>query len=513
MIKILFWSSIILVITGIITAFIFYFGLTSFIPFVFIGALLSISVLVYSKVKHELKYNKKIINYFNSVFLTAIILSIVVAVNLLGIKYNIRWDFTEYRQDTLLPQSLTVIKKLKQPLKISIFDRQLDPNLENLLKKYRRANSKLQYQLVNPEREIGLAQQYGVRSLGEIYLQYGNKKQKLNLDRQTEEIITEAELTNNIEQIKRDRTINIYLLQGHGEADSRSVDRGIAQVVARLEKEGNVVSRLNLASSGTIPKNADLIVIAGATRKLLNAEVVSLQTYLSTGGNLLLLLSPNTNIGIASLLEEWGVELDNRLVIDGSGSGRMMGFGPGVAIVNQYGTHPITASFGNGISIFPESRPLKIIDKTEIKATPLAITSQKTWAESNLKNEEITFDAAKDLPGPLHIAIALKKERLSNSHMVIFGSSTFATNGWFEQQLNSDLLLNSIAWLVQKEGASLVIQPRESANRRINLSPSQIWAIDCLALFIFPCLPLIVAVFVWYKRRFYRLDNRADNRN
>ena len=507
MIKNFFGEGVIIKSTVALVAFILPSGLISFLLFVFIGVLLLFFISIYLNTKHNFKYKRLVTNNLGSAFFTLIILAIVVAVNLLGVKHNITWDFTEYQFDTLSPQSQTVIKKLTQPITISVFDRQLDSNLENLLEKYRRANSQLRYRLVNPEREIALAQQYGVQSLGEIYLQYGDKKQKLNIDRQTEEIINETQLTNSIEQIQRDRVIHIYLLQGHGEVDSRSVGRGIAQVVARLEKEGNVVAGLNLASSGTIPEDADLIVIAGATRKLLNAEVVSLQTYLSNGGNLLLLLSPNTDIGIASLLQEWGIKLDNRLVIDGSGSGRMMGFGPGVAIVNQYGTHPITASFGNGISIFPESRPLKVMDKTDIKASPLAITSPKTWAESDLKKEEITFDATKDLPGPLYIAIALEKERLANSHMVIFGSSTFATNGWFEQQLNSDLLLNSVAWLVQKEGVGLVIQPRESTNRRINLSLIQIGLINHLALFILPALPIIAAIFIWYKRRFPRTDN------
>ena len=471
------------------------------ILFILIGILLLIYGFFYLGNNHNLKHNKITNNNLNSLVLTIIILLIVGIVNVLGIVYNIRWDFSENQLHTLSSQSQAVVEELDRPLKILIFDRQIDSSLETLLEKYRRANSQFQFQLVNPEQELELTRQYEVHSLGEIYLQYGDKKQKLNTSSQKSEIITETQLTNSIEQIKRDRITHIYLLQGHGEADNRSVERGIAQIVSRLEEKGSIVSELNLASSGIIPDDADLIVIAGAIRKLLSAEVASLQTYLSTGGNLLLLLSPNIDLGITPLLQEWGVELDNRLVVDGSGSAKIMGFGPGVAIVNDYGNHPITTSFGNGISIFPESRPLKIVEKTGIETTPLVITSKKTWAESDLKNEEITFDSTEDLSGPLNIAIALKREQPVISRMVVFGSSTFATNGWFEQQLNRDLLLNSIDWLTKKERSILAIQSSESANRRINLSYAQIRLINWLALSIVPVLPSIVAIFIWYKRR------------
>ena len=495
----LFFLGVFILFTQIFAAFLS-IPLIIYTLFIFIGILFIFSFFYLNK-KTKLKRNKITKNNFNSLIFTVIVVSVVGVVNILGVIYNKKWDFTENRLHTLSSQSQAVVKELDRPLKILIFDRQIDPSLKTLLEKYRRVSSQFQFQLINPKQELELARQYEVQSLGEVYLQYGDKRKKLNTSNQRNKITTEIQLTNSIEQIKRDRVTHIYLLQGHGESNNRSVERGIAQIISRLEEKGNIVSELNLASTGTIPNNADLIIIAGAIRKLLSAEVASLQTYLSTGGSLLLLLSPNIDIGITPLLQEWGVELDNRLVVDGSGSGKMMGFGPGVVIVNNYGNHPITASFGNGISIFPESRPLKINEKTEVETTSLAITNEKTWAESDLKNEEITFDSTKDLSGPLSIAIALKREQPVSSRMVIFGSSTFATNGWFEQQLNSNLLIDSINWLIDKKQSILAIKPRESANRRIDLSLTQIKLINWLALLIFPILSLIIAIFFWYQRR------------
>ncbi len=433
---------------------------------------------------------------------TTIVLIIIVMLNWLSISYSKRWDFTENKLYTLSQQSQLIVSKLEKPLEVLVFDRNNNSELENLLQNYRRYSNQFQFKFIDPEQEIGLAQQFGVQSLGEVYLKYGDKRQKLDtVNAAVGETLTETSLTNVIEKIKRDRPINIYFLQGHGEAPLDLVEGGLAQAVTNLEDKGNRIQPLNLASSGTMPDDANLIIIAGATRKLLLAEVSALQQYLTAGGGLLLLLSPNIDIGITPILQNWGIELDERLIVDGSGAGQVMGFGPGVAIVNRYGEHPITASFRNGISLFPEARPIKTVAKAGIVSTPLAITSQQTWAESDLQGEQITFDPDQDTLGPLNIAIASSHEQSKTSRLVVFGSTTFATNGWFEQQLNGDLLLNSISWLVGEDQDTLSIRPKEAANRRIVLSSLQTGIISWLALRIMPFIALVTGVYLWWQRR------------
>ncbi|MEL6786534.1 MAG: Gldg family protein [Cyanobacteria bacterium J06607_15] len=433
---------------------------------------------------------------------TAIVLLMVGTINWAGVSYGKRWDFTENQVFTLSEQSQTIVASLERPLEVLIFDRNTNSELEQLLQNYRRYSDRFQFRFVNPEQEIGLAQQYGIQSLGEIYLNYGDKQQKIEVGNVAAgETLTETKLTNGIERIKRDRPINIYFLQGHGEASLDLVEGGLAQAVSNLEDRGNTVQVLNLATTGKIPDDTNLITIAGATRKLLAAEVSTLQQYLRAGGSLLLLLSPNTDIGITPILQNWGLELDNRLVVDGSGAGNVMGFGPAVAIVNDYGEHPITNSFRNGISLFPETRPLKVVEKSEISSVAIARTTPQTWAESDLRQEQITFDVNRDLSGPLNVAIASIREQPNPARLVAFGSTTFATNGWFEQQLNGDILLNSINWLVGEDRDTLSLRPQEVANRRINLGSLQTNLISWLALRIMPFAALVTGVYLWWKRR------------
>ncbi len=441
-------------------------------------------------------------SFTNAVIATAAIIVILGMINFMAIRSGLRWDLTENKIYTLAPQSQSIVANLDQPLKVWVFERHPNIITEKLLENYRRYSPNFQFKFVDPEVEIGLAEKFKAQSLGEIYLEYGDKRQRINLQSTALGAnLTESQLTNAIEKIKRGRTATIYFLQGHGESPLEPVEGGLSQATKSLEDRGYIVKTLNLATSAKIPDDAEAIVIAGATRKLFPAEAQSLQQYLDLGGRLLLMLAPNTDIGLTSLLQAWGVELDDRLIIDPLKAANILNLGPAAPIIDSYGDHPITQSFGNGISIFPESRPLKLSDRAIITQTPLVVTNEQTWAESNLTTEEIGFDPQTDLPGPLNIAIALNRTQPKRSRLVIFGSATFATNGWFEQQLNGDLFLNSLNWLIGEDKETLAIRPKEATNRRLNITPVQAALIVWLASIVVPLLALIVAGILWWKRR------------
>ena len=125
---------------------------------------------------------------------TTIVLIIIVMLNWLSISYSKRWDFTENKLYTLSQQSQLIVSKLEKPLEVLVFDRNNNSELENLLQNYRRYSNQFQFKFIDPEQEIGLAQQFGVQSLGEVYLKYGDKRQKLDTSTLRGEL-TETSLT------------------------------------------------------------------------------------------------------------------------------------------------------------------------------------------------------------------------------------------------------------------------------------------------------------------------------
>ena len=436
----------------------------------------------------------------NALVATLSILIILALVNFLSLRYSYRLDLTENQLFTLAPQSQKIVKELPKSLKVWYFTREPNAEDKKLLKNYSRLGNNFKFEFIDPQINIGLAEKFQVQYNDSIYLEYGDKIQLVQtLGRG--ETLTEATLTNAIEKIQQDISLSAYFLQGHGEPALDNSEGGLGEAVNRLTEKNYTVQTLNLATTSKIPDNANLIIIAGPERSLLPGEISALKQYLDKGGKLLILLNPNTNSGLESLLKEWGIELDDRLVIDASGSGNLLGFGAATPIITNYGDHPITQDFRNGISIYPLSRRIITNNVEGISQSPILITNDNTWAESDIESQELTFDPKTDVQGPLNIGVAASKNSPSESRLVVIGSATFATNGWLRQQLNGDVFLNSVNWLVNKDKSILSISPKEPTNRRINLSLMQATIIAWTALLIMPLLGLTAAGLIWWKSR------------
>ncbi len=437
----------------------------------------------------------------NAIIATLAVFLILGLINFIAVRSDAKIDLTENQILTLADQSQEIVQNLDEPLTVYIFDRVPNPRDRDLLDKYSRYSTNFDYRYVNPEQEIGIAQEFGVQSLGEVYLQYQDKKPQVQTINQLEGL-SEIRLTNAIQQVQTDRTAQIYFLQGHGEAELNEVEGGMSEAVSSLREKGNEVSPLNLAEAAAFPETADVIVLASPQRPLFPEEVVALQDYLNEGGNLLLLLDPNSNTGLDPILEEWGVNLTDYVVIDGSGSGNVIGLGPATPVITNYGEHPITRNFANSISFYPLAQPIKNREVDGIEATPLAITNQQSWGEGDIEADDVEFNPGTDIEGPLNIAMAFQRtDKEAKSRLVVFGNSTFATDGWFGQQLNSDIFLNSIGWLSQDEEQLLSIRPREPKDRRIMMNARLAMGLTWSALLIVPLLGLIAAMVVWWRRR------------
>ncbi len=345
----------------------------------------------------------------NALVATVSVLVILGLINFLGTRYHARVDFTETKLFTLAPQSRKLVRSLLVPTKIWVFDVNQDPVDRDLLENYRRQNSKFNFEYVDPQARPGLSRKFGVKDYGEVYLESGNKRQLVQVVG-PQERLSEVKLTNRLQQITSLNSAKVYFLQGHGEHQLSAGEEGaISEAVKALNDKGYTTSALNLAEQSSVPQDATVVVVAGPVRSLFESEVQALQDYLNRGGNLLLMIDPNTNPKLESLLAQWGVKLDNRLAVDISGSVEL---GPAAPLVTQYGKHPITKDFGNGISFYPLAQPIDTTPIPGIQATPLLLTKAypNSWAESDQQSENLQFNPESDRKGPLTLGVALTKK-------------------------------------------------------------------------------------------------------
>ncbi|MEH2059100.1 MAG: Gldg family protein [Nostoc sp.] len=522
----------------------------------------------------------------NALVATLAVLAILGLINFLGTRYHLRADLTEAQLFTLAPQSQQLVSLLPQPVKVWVFDINQNPQDRELLENYQRQSSKFKYEYIDPQARPGLAEKFGVKDYGEVYLESGDKRQLVQTVNENQRL-SEVRLTSRLQQLTNSTTAKVYLLQGHGERQLSAGKGAISQAVQGLGDKNFTTAPLNLAETSKVPQDAAVVIVAGPKRELFEGEVKALQEYLNRGGNLLLMIDPNTDPKLDSLLQEWGVRLDNRLAVDVSGES-VVGLGPAAPVVTEYGQHPITKDFGNGNSFYPIARPLEITSVPGVEATPLLRTKPypKSWGESDLQSEKLEFNAGKDLKGPLILGVALSRKQVAKStstpqasptpspttqsktsatpspspktpqalpspttqsktsatpspspktpqvlpspttqsktsptpsspptssspssqtstesRLVVFGNSSFATDGLFQQQLNGDVFLNSVTWLSQQDQQPLSIRPKEPKNRRITLTTTQANLLILSSLLVLPLIGFAAAVIIWWKRR------------
>ncbi len=440
----------------------------------------------------------------NALIATVSVLVIIALINFLAVRYSYRVDLTENKILSLSPQSQEIVNALPKKLKVWIFTREANDFDRELLENYSRYSNNFSFEFVDPEINIELAQKFQIKSLGEVYLEYGEKR-NLVTTLGLGQTLSEITLTNAIETIKKEKFTYIYILQGHGELPLDETEEGLSQAINNLKAKGNIIESLNLATSPNIPENTNLIIIPGPQKQLFPGEIEALKKYLDAGNSLMLMLDPDTNSGLEPLLNDWGITLDNRLLIDASGIGNAIGLGPATIIITEYGDHPITKDFANNISVYPISRRIEVKPTPTTEVFKLLITNPQTWAESDLTEQEVSFNQDSDISGPLDLGVALTKrnEQDSNqiSRLIVIGNSGFASNSWLGQQFNKDFFINSVNWLTKNDDSTLSISPKEPKNRRINLSPIQSLIITLMAVVIMPFLALTTAGIIWWKRR------------
>ena len=143
-------------------------------------------------------------------------IGVLVAVNYLSGRYHRQFDLTAQNAFSLSPQSITVIKELKQPVKLYGFvEGGRSVVLQALYQEYAYQSPLITYQLVDPTRHPELAERYKVSVMNTTHIQYGGEGGSgTNVSDTTEQAIT-----NGIVKVTKTSEKTVCYLTGEGEDD------------------------------------------------------------------------------------------------------------------------------------------------------------------------------------------------------------------------------------------------------------------------------------------------------
>ncbi len=440
----------------------------------------------------------------NSFILLIAFIGILIVINIIVYQNPFQMDFTEDKQHTLAPETISTLKAL--PSKVEAFAfytvNSSQTDAQKLLQDIKTAsNGKFDYQFVDPEANPAKAQQYQVTRDATIVLVLGSQKESITS-------ASEQELTNALVRLMNPGQRSIYFLIGHGEGDIQaSGQESYTQVQSVLTSKNYDVKTLNLRAQNQVPADAKAVVIAGPTQVIPAEEISLLQDYLAKGGALIVLEKPSVLMEPSTtpdplldfLNKDWGITLNNDLVIDPNITPPIIA----VADTKNYASHPIMDQLQNKTLIFPYARSLVVSTVANVTSTELVKTIDNAWGESDftaLQNNQIIFDPSKDFKGPLTIGVAAENSS-NKSRLVVFGDADFANDTSFSQYANSDLIINSIDWAAGQE-SMINLTTKAPITRSMNLisSPLRV-ALTITFVFVLPALILAGGIISWLMRR------------
>ena len=456
--------------------------------------------------------------YGSSALMISVLIVALGAVNFIAAKRSKTWDLTHKQIHSLAPQTIQSLKALKQPVHVLAFlgatHAEARDEVEPVLRRYAEASERFTYEFKDPFKSPDLVAKYGLHE-GQlpIILTQGSGAEEthsgLGADSLTEESLTRA-----LVRLNTIGTQKVYFVVGHGEwtlsareskgADDLANFTSAFRFKSALAPEGYSPEQLNLAESRNIPKDASLLIIAGASSKFADREVALLEEYLGQGGRLLYFAEQGREPGLDGLLAKYGVQVDNGVLTEDPRN-------PYVVVSSAYADHEITRPLALRQLNFevPTARGLSLIKQGVLPgviATPLITTSSYAWEETTPREERPTLDSGEKTGAiPLAVAVTVNtreatEKRFDEGRLVVFGDAQFITDGLLAHDPNRDLAMNAVAWAANQL-QNITIRPPDRDVSTVDLDDGTLAKIRFLAMDLLPMLLLGIGLSIWVLRR------------
>jgi hypothetical protein len=460
-------------------------------------------------------------------------LALAAMLNYLGYRHFARADWSRSRYYSLSDKTRLLLGGLTNPVDVVVFfqpDHDLYEDVDNLLREYAYACDRIRVERVDPDRDLArteaLLRKYAVGEANVVVFDSGGRTKyvkaqdiaeydytPITLGGLPEKISFKGEqaFSSAIQGVTQGRVPAVCFLRGHGERDIEDFNRsgGYSDIAEYIRRDVMDVRTMALSETKAIPDDCDALVIAGAQKRLSDAEVSLVRSYLERQGRLMVLLDADTRCGLEPLLADWGVRMADDVVVDASRtlSGREL-------FITQYEPHPITAPLRGVASVFylprsvepalPQGEAADPADRPH--AVPLASSSDAGWADTDLDENPMKYDLEADRPGPIPVAAAVEKGpvpgidvQIRPTRLVVFGDSDFVANGAMTGG-NPDFFLNALNWLLEREQL-ISIAPKPADTLRLVMSRAQLSMLFWLVVVILPAQAVVIGGLVWLRRR------------
>lgn len=484
----------------------------------------------------EIVKKKWLVDGTKTFILIAIIIAIFIGINFFMQKLELApIDFSQEKLYTLTEESKEKVKNINKNVNIYFIGYTDDDSNLDIAKQYKKANEKIVAEAVDINNRPDLAQKYGIESGTQgIIIECGDKTKVLTAndlvtyDKSTYETISIAEekLTSSILSVTSSKIPKVYFLEGYSEF---SLKENMNYLNIYLANEVNEIETLDVLSVGKIPDDCDTLVITTPSKDFDDIATIAIIDYINSGRNILWLNAAITTqkdlTNVNKILAMYAVNPFEVGIIRETDSGKMVTGSPDLVIPDiQYST--VTKDLYNSKgTIFANATKINIneeqLEEQQVEKTDLALASEGAYFRTNFNiqsnaasvdEEKGTFVVGAELDKTIQKATEATEDTESTSaitsKLIIYGENYFVSDyplssssssyPVIQLAYNKDLVLNSIAYLVEREED---ITARKSTGTVIYTATDEQDIIIRVVIFVVPIVVIIAGIVVWQVRR------------
>lgn len=456
--------------------------------------------------------------------MTTVVIVLVVVLNLLVSQLPWSLDLTQNKMYSLSEETQEIVKSVSEPIRIvGLF--QIggeNDSFDTIISKYTTLSKNISSTTIDPVKNPTFSNQYteegetldegsfiviGESGRYKVIDPYSivNYSQNQYGQYQADSLALEQQLTSAIKYVTAEELPVVYTLSGHGEEPL------VPQLIKELELDNYEIQSLSLLEEGQVPDDCKILIVNAPTSDLNSDEVALIEDYFNRFGRALFMMGfvDEPMPGFDKVFEEYGVEVNQSLIIEGSESNF---FQSPTLLVPNYESHAITEPLiKQDLRLTAlASQPIEILDliRDELTIEPLLTTSDNSWTKSDINNITTAEKESNDQEGPFSVALAItdhkewdsKKGVYYDAKLIVIGNSNFLKTEAYAAEPNYDFVMNGINWLNDQED-SIYIRAKDLSVMPLQMNAMQVYGYAALTIIVIPLLILIAGIIVWRKRR------------
>ncbi|MDO4339702.1 MAG: GldG family protein [Eubacteriales bacterium] len=313
----------------------------------------------------------------------------------------------------------------------------------------------------------------------------------------------EGQITSAISYVTSENLPVLYTLEGHGE---KTLDTVIQE---DIEKANIEIKSLNLLTEGSVPEDADCLLINSLTSDVSEDEKDAILEYLENGGKAMIFsdYSEQSMENFDAILENYGVKRAEGIVFENDSQHYAMQM-PYYLIPDINSTDATADVASSGYYVLaPYAQGIQKLENVRdtLTITSLLTTSDSAYSKTNLASDTLEKESG-DIDGPFDLGVSIT-ETLDDGKetQIVYYSTANILDSQVNQMVsggNEKLVMSSLSWMCSSDETTTVSIPSKSLEvsyLTLTAYDTSFWTICTIGLI--PGFFLVAGFVVWFKRR------------